>query len=345
MSDRIQINLQRTIKEVQKIQEEYNDLLIHNPPPWSSLIKIKMETKIQRIKQSHAFILQALDKWEEVAKKTKDPDEKQLQYQSYDEWRDNDDNSKLLNDLTEIVMEGGKYLQLETEDDNSSIISNSTDFTPKNEIIATMPPLNLPKFNGDYLKWNTFWQRFEHAVHNRPFPKIEKLITLMGLLEGRASEEIEGFQVSEENYETIVDILINRFGKKQLIIMQLQSQLRAVEAAKPNPESLRSTVNIICNMCRQLENLGVDINNDSVKMDIIEKLPNREKDELKWFLISSPETATIEQIMKRMKDMALKAELSSKNQKEVFVETKTSSFQPPNNDPSSFSLRSNTDKN
>uniref|UniRef100_A0A914XWF3 Uncharacterized protein n=1 Tax=Panagrolaimus superbus TaxID=310955 RepID=A0A914XWF3_9BILA len=34
-----------------------------------------------------------------------------------------------------------------------------------------VPALNIPKFNGDYIKWNSFWQIFEIAVHQQNYPK------------------------------------------------------------------------------------------------------------------------------------------------------------------------------
>uniref|UniRef100_A0A914ZB99 Uncharacterized protein n=1 Tax=Panagrolaimus superbus TaxID=310955 RepID=A0A914ZB99_9BILA len=119
MSDRIQIDLQRTINEVQKIRKEYIDLFDQNPLPWSNIIKIKMKTKIQRIKQSHTFILQSLNKWDEFAREIKDPDEKQLEYQRYDEWRDADENSTMINDLADIIMEGNEYLLFEAKSNSS----------------------------------------------------------------------------------------------------------------------------------------------------------------------------------------------------------------------------------
>uniref|UniRef100_A0A914XUQ3 Uncharacterized protein n=1 Tax=Panagrolaimus superbus TaxID=310955 RepID=A0A914XUQ3_9BILA len=92
--------------------------------------------------------------------------------------------------------------------------------------------------------------------------------------------------------------------------MELQEKLRGIETAKTNPESLRSTINFICNMCRQLENLGVDIDNEATKLDIISKLPHRKKQELKWWLISEQEKTTVSELMEKMKRLALKAELA-----------------------------------
>lgn len=45
-------------------------------------------------------------------------------------------------------------------------------------------------------------------------------------------------------------------------------------------------------MCRQLENYGVDIDNDSLQTEIIEKMPPREKNELVWFQLEKEDTTT-----------------------------------------------------
>uniref|UniRef100_A0AC34FDI0 Integrase catalytic domain-containing protein n=1 Tax=Panagrolaimus sp. ES5 TaxID=591445 RepID=A0AC34FDI0_9BILA len=327
MSDRLQVNLQRTYNEVLEIREEYDQLLSQHRIPWSTEISIEMGSLLQIMKQSHQFLLDSLDKWEDISKKIKDPDQRKAEYELLDTWRDNDEHRKLMTDLTKILLKGEKYLQMEVDDTDISIRSDSTQTTRKIEFTATVPLLNLPKFNGDYLKWSPFWQRFQHAVHSKPYPKIEKLISLLGYLEGKALDEVEGFTVAEENYDTIVETLHNRFGKKSLIILELQAKLRGIQPAKSDPESFRNTVNTICNMCRQLQNLGVDVNNYAVKMDIIEKLPFQEKRELKWLLISDSERTTIEKLMEKMKEMALKAELIP--EKKQYFEPKNSNYVRP----------------
>uniref|UniRef100_A0A914XWN5 Uncharacterized protein n=1 Tax=Panagrolaimus superbus TaxID=310955 RepID=A0A914XWN5_9BILA len=206
------------------------------------------------IKKGHEFILDALDKWEDVARKIKDADKRKLEYENLDIWRDDDGHQKLLKDVAMILLIGEEYLIID-DDENYSIKSDSTVSTQNCRVTASVPQINMPKFNGDYLKWTPFWQRFEHAIHSGPYPKIEKLISLLGFLEGRALEEVEGFTVAAENYDTIVDTIQNRFGNRTLIILELQEKLRGIETARSNPESLRSTINLICNMCRQLQNL------------------------------------------------------------------------------------------
>uniref|UniRef100_A0AC35GGW9 Uncharacterized protein n=1 Tax=Panagrolaimus sp. PS1159 TaxID=55785 RepID=A0AC35GGW9_9BILA len=143
----------------------------------------------------------------------------------------------MIKELSKTILKGDEFLEI--DDDNISIKSGSTQVTSKTMVTASVPPINLPKFNGDYLKWTPFWQRFENAVHNGPYAKIEKLISLLGYLEGRALEEVDGFTVAEENYDTIVNTLKDRFGNKTLIVLELQEKLRGLEPAKPDPESFR----------------------------------------------------------------------------------------------------------
>uniref|UniRef100_A0AC34GT32 Integrase zinc-binding domain-containing protein n=1 Tax=Panagrolaimus sp. ES5 TaxID=591445 RepID=A0AC34GT32_9BILA len=313
MSERFQINLQRTIKEVLKIRDEYNDLLANNPPPWPMLTKIKMKAKIQRIKQNHTFILQSLDKWEESAKKIKNVNDKKLEYEKFDEWRNNDENSNLLSELTEIIIIGNEYLQLE-DDDNCSVYSNSTQNLSTTNVNSSIkiPPLNIQKFHGNYLDYNSFWQRFKYLVHENPYPKVEKLIALYGLLGGKALEAVEGFQMAEENYDTVVQILSDRFGNQNMILQELHSKLRSIPRAKSTSESLRITVDSINKICRELKNFGVDINSDSTRLDIIDKMPPHEKDKLTLLNVSNPRPST-DIILEKMNNMVFKAEIADKN--------------------------------
>uniref|UniRef100_A0AC35FRU3 Reverse transcriptase domain-containing protein n=1 Tax=Panagrolaimus sp. PS1159 TaxID=55785 RepID=A0AC35FRU3_9BILA len=66
-------------------------------------------------------------------------------------------------------------------------------------------------------------------------------------------------------------------------------------------------------MCRQLKNYGVDIENDSLRLDIIDKMPAAEKDKLTYIMVTSPGTTT-ESILQKMEFLILKAEIVSQNQ-------------------------------
>ena len=42
---------------------------------------------------------------------------------------------------------------------------HSTTVNPANSVV--LPNINLDKFNGDTLKWNTFWDMYKTTIHER----------------------------------------------------------------------------------------------------------------------------------------------------------------------------------
>ena len=80
------------------------------------------------------------------------------------------------------------------------------------------PQLDITPFGGDILKWQEFWDAFEASVHNAKYAPVDKLNYLRSKLKGEALEAISGYQLSNENYTVVVDMLKKRFGNQQLII-------------------------------------------------------------------------------------------------------------------------------
>ena len=63
---------------------------------------------------------------------------------------------------------------------------------------AKLPKLTLPKFRGEFKKWNIFWDSFQSAVHDNPeISKVDKFNYLNSVLEGPAARAIAGLT----NYE------------------------------------------------------------------------------------------------------------------------------------------------
>ena len=85
-----------------------------------------------------------------------------------------------------------------------------------------MPQLNLPKFNGEFSEFISWWDSFNSAIHtNDRLSSIDKFNYLVTYLEGRAKAAISGIQITSENYQTAIDILSKRFNKPRLIIKHL----------------------------------------------------------------------------------------------------------------------------
>ena len=82
-----------------------------------------------------------------------------------------------------------------------------------------LPPLSLDYFSGDPLQWQTFIDVFEASVHRRTdLEDVQKFQYLSGYLRDSAKKCIEGFQITNTNYEPALNMLKERFGNSQMII-------------------------------------------------------------------------------------------------------------------------------
>ena len=74
------------------------------------------------------------------------------------------------------------------------------------------PKLEIATFNGDVLRWQEFWDTFEAAIHNTDYSPVDKLNYLKSRLTGEALDAFSGYQLSNSNYNVVIDVLKNRFG-------------------------------------------------------------------------------------------------------------------------------------
>ena len=73
---------------------------------------------------------------------------------------------------------------------------------------SRLPKLDLPKYSGDPLGWQTFWDSFQVAVYcNTRLTGVEKCNYLRSLLEGETSRTVSGFTLTTANYEQSISLL------------------------------------------------------------------------------------------------------------------------------------------
>ena len=94
-----------------------------------------------------------------------------------------------------------------------------------------LPKISLPRFNGDPLKWTTFWDSYQSAIHLNPdLNKVDKFNYLRSLLDHTALDSIDGLTLSSANYQQAIDILSKRFSNKQLIISKHMDTLLNIDS-------------------------------------------------------------------------------------------------------------------
>ena len=124
-----------------------------------------------------------------------------------------------------------------------------------------LPKLELKSFSGNYEEWQSFWDTFESAVNrNTNISRIQKFTYLKSCVTGAAESAISGLPLTEDNYETAIDILRDRFGKPQLLIsnhMEALLKLPIVSSVHET-KNLRGLYDKIEINIRSLKALGVE---------------------------------------------------------------------------------------
>ena len=110
---------------------------------------------------------------------------------------------------------------------------------------------------------------------NEKYVNIDKFNCLKSKLSGDALQAISGYQLSNENYPVVVDVLKRRFGNNQLIVDAHYHNLSHLTPASNQANSLRQCYDAIEQNLRSLEALGEDVNHRHFVALISEKLPQR----------------------------------------------------------------------
>ncbi|GBM30672.1 hypothetical protein AVEN_204466-1 [Araneus ventricosus] len=148
----------------------------------------------------------------------------------------------------------------------------------KTENNVKLPQITICTFNGDCSEWLNFYNSFEVAIHNNEsLSKIEKFTYLKSYLRGTALTAISGFSLTNENYDSSIELLKQRFGRKDLAInihMNKLLQLAAVKSVN-NLIALRKLHDSIETQVRSLQSLNVNTETYSNLLSpvILQKIP------------------------------------------------------------------------
>ncbi|KAI1727983.1 gag protein [Ditylenchus destructor] len=136
-----------------------------------------------------------------------------------------------------------------------------------------LPRMKPPTFDGNPIQWPAFWDIFEASVHNKQISGAEKLSYLLTSLYGEAKQAVSGYQISNDNYPIIVDLLKRRYGNKQAIAESLQAELIALPKAGENVHALKNLSESIERICRQMSAMQISVDHPIIATTIKTKLP------------------------------------------------------------------------
>ena len=131
------------------------------------------------------------------------------------------------------------------------------DTLPSPQCVTRLSKLEVPKYSGDPLNWQSFWDCFESAIHLNPnLCGVQKLSYLRTQLEGEAARVITGLPLTNTNYEHSVDLLKGRYGQPDKLIKAHIQALLDTPRPVNKLASLLSFHDTIEGHIRCLESLG-----------------------------------------------------------------------------------------
>ena len=138
-------------------------------------------------------------------------------------------------------------------------VSNGTQHIYPQPAKAKLPKVSLKKFTGNPTDWQSFYDSYTAAVHNNhTLSKVDKFNYLKALLEGPAAAATAGFTLTEENYETALKLLKDRYANPQVIVSSHDALLKLESCSNIHEISkMRNLYESIETHIRSLANLEV----------------------------------------------------------------------------------------
>ncbi|XP_055923722.1 uncharacterized protein LOC129954081 [Eupeodes corollae] len=132
----------------------------------------------------------------------------------------------------------------------------STETKSSNQL--KLPKVNIPIFSGEVTQWLSFHEIFNSLIHNNSsLSNVSKLHYLISSLSGQAARTIQSLEITDDNYEVALNLLIENYDNKRVIATEHIKKVMMYPAIqKPSSSSLRQFCDEINSHLRALTTLG-----------------------------------------------------------------------------------------
>ncbi len=130
---------------------------------------------------------------------------------------------------------------------------------PENDV--RLPQLSISPFHGSYEEFPSFRDLFEASVHNnKKIPKVQKLQYLIGLLRGKAKDDVQYVEITANNYDGVWEKMKEKYDKKKLIVSALIKRFldQPNVTSHDDPASVRKLADTSEEVLRGLQMSGED---------------------------------------------------------------------------------------
>lgn len=131
-----------------------------------------------------------------------------------------------------------------------------------NPQLKLLPP-TIPKFDGNYQHWRSFYDIFTSLVHNdATMPAVHKLHHLKGSMTGEAEQLLRHFSLTAANYNPAWEMLILRYANKRVLLdTQLRILFNQHKAIQDDAKSIKALMDTSTECLYSLQNLEVATDN------------------------------------------------------------------------------------
>ena len=179
--------------------------------------------------------------------------------------------TRVLVGIKEELMEDVKPTSPSTPLDSKPVPKSSSQKSAK------LPRIEVPSFDGDPLRFRTFWDTFECMIDkDDTLDEQMKFTYLRAKMEGKAKLALEGLTLTKDNYKEAVKLLHERFGDEQIMIQSHMDALLALSPVEENRiDELRKLCDIIEVHIRNLQSFKISVENYGPVLIsiIVSKLP------------------------------------------------------------------------
>lgn len=152
-----------------------------------------------------------------------------------------------------------RAMRIEGGDSSSTSFGSQTNNGQRVNTVK-LPKLVIQKFSGEISEWQGFWSQYETAIHNnQSLSKTEKFSYLKSFLTGTAASAVAGLALSGDNYDSAINMLTSRFGRKDLVINAHMNKLLNMTPVRKATDvvSLRKLYDDCEVQVRSLDAMGV----------------------------------------------------------------------------------------
>jgi hypothetical protein len=162
-------------------------------------------------------------------------------------------------DYYKVIADVSSYLESHTLTSSSTSVNSSQGIAES--VIAKLPPINLPSFEGNYIEWVNFKNTFDSMIHERnDLTNIQKFHYLKSSVKGEAQKLIVHLAITHDNYITAYNLLKSRFENKRIIVQQhVNTIINLPQVTKGSPASLRQLLDGLSTNLSILQNLDIPV--------------------------------------------------------------------------------------